>query len=253
MVGGGSLGDLGGLAASLWLRGVGLVMVPTTLLSMVDSSVGGKTAVNLPHGKNLVGTFWSAEQVHIDPAFLSTLPESEYRSGLGEVLKIAIGLDAELAAYCEHAADALSARDVTAVDLAVQHALTAKIRVVEADPREGGARRLLNLGHTLGHALEAHSAYTIPHGVTVARGIHHVIDLAERIGHCGAVDAERGRSLLHRFGFAADDLPPATVLRPLLAHDKKRAGQRIHAVLPTGIGRSEVVAMGLDEFLLGID
>ncbi len=252
-IGGGSLGDLGGLAASLWLRGVGLVMVPTTLLSMVDSSVGGKTAVNLPRGKNLVGTFWSAERVRIDPEFLTTLPEPEYRSGLGEVLKVAIGLDAELAEHCERAHAALLARDADAVGIAVQRCLEAKIRIVEADPREGGLRRLLNLGHTLGHALEADSGYAIPHGITVARGIYHVLELAERTGHCGAADAARGRRLLERFGFEAHEVPAAMVLRNYLVQDKKRQGARIHAVLPTGIGSSKVVSMDLDGFLQGID
>ena len=247
-IGGGTVGDLGGMAASLWLRGIAFEQVPTTLLSMVDSSVGGKTAINIEEGKNLVGTFWPARTVLIDPGFLTTLSDDEYASGLGEVLKVAIGLDAEMFALCEQHAAAVVARDPGALATIIERALRAKIDVVESDFREAGRRRLLNLGHTLGHALEAESAYTKPHGVMVARGIHYVIDLATRRDALADDTASRMRTLLEAYGFATTPLPDAARLRDFLRRDKKRAGDSIHAVLPTGIGASEVVEMGWDEF-----
>src|SRR5690606_27347977 len=182
VAGGGSIGDVGGLAASLYARGLDLVLLPTTLLAMVDSCVGGKTAIDLPEGKNLAGTFHPARLVAIDFAFLTSLPQDEFRSGLGELLKVAVGLSPALFDLIEAHADALLARDPDTLARAVQLALAAKITVVEADPEDRGARRLLNLGHTLGHALEAHAGYRVAHGIAVARGVHFAIALAARLG-----------------------------------------------------------------------
>lgn len=247
VAGGGSLGDLGGLAAALYCRGIEFVLVPTTLLAMVDSSVGGKTAVDLPEGKNLVGAIHPASAVVIDLAFLSTLPEAEFRSGLGEVVKVAIGLSAELFSLLEAQATAVHARDPAILGDVVRLALAAKIRVVEADLHERGRRRLLNLGHTLAHALEAHSGFSLPHGVAVARGLHFALDLAARRQTIAPADAARARALLLRYGFAADPLPPSDALAPFVRRDKKAAGDGIHFVLPTGIGRAETVHLGTDE------
>lgn len=248
-LGGGAVGDLGGLAASLHLRGIDLVMLPTTLLSMVDSSVGGKTAVNLDAGKNLVGTFWPAREVWIDLRWLSTLPEHEYRSGLGEVAKVALGLDADLLDRLEAEPEALRRRDPDALAFAIERCLRAKIDIVEQDPREGGARRLLNLGHTLAHALEAHSGYRLPHGLAVARGLHAALDVAAACGELPAAQAARGRALLENLGFARDPLPPAADLAPWLERDKKRAGDEIHVVLPDGAGSCHTRPMRPAEFL----
>ena len=163
-LGGGTIGDLGGLAASLYKRGVELIAVPTTLLAMLDSSVGGKTAVNLPEGKNLIGRIWPASAVLIDPHFLRTLPDAEFTSGLGEAIKMAIGLDAELFELLETQPEAVAAREPEVLEQIILRAVIAKIRVVEEDVHESGPRRLLNLGHTLGHALEMHAESPIPHG-----------------------------------------------------------------------------------------
>jgi 3-dehydroquinate synthetase len=248
-VGGGSVGDAVGLAAALLLRGVDLVSVPTTLLAMVDSSVGGKTAINLPEGKNLVGAYWPASEVWIDTDFLATLPEDEWRSGLGEVLKVAIGLDPDLFEHCEQHVGPLLARDAAAIEVAIARAVAAKIRVVEEDPREAGARRLLNLGHTLGHALEMASDFSIPHGVAVARGLHHAIDVARTQRTVERADAERMRKLLAAFGFEPHPLPEHSALSAFLGRDKKVVDGQLHAVLPTGIGRSATFCMKPDAFL----
>lgn len=237
-LGGGSVGDLGGLAASLLLRGVRFVQVPTTLLAMLDSSVGGKTAINLPEGKNLVGTFWPAALVLVHTGYLATLPDPEYRSGLGEALKVGIGLSAELFELLESGRDALLQRDPALLDRVVELAVRAKIRVVEADPRENGQRRLLNLGHTLGHALEAHAGGRLPHGIAVARGIAFALDLARARGDIDTAAAERCDRLLDAYGFERTPLPPASALAPFLRRDKKSEGDRLHMVLPTGIGTS---------------
>jgi 3-dehydroquinate synthase len=248
-VGGGSLGDAVGLAAAILLRGVELVLVPTTLLAMVDSSVGGKTAINLPEGKNLVGAYWPASEVWIDTAFLGSLPDPEWRSGLGEVLKVAVGLDAELFDHCEQHTDRLLSREPEATARAIALALAAKIRVVEEDPLENGARRLLNLGHTLGHALEMASDFSIPHGVAVARGLHHALDVADAQGTAASAETQRMRDLLAAFGFARDPLPDRATLAGFLERDKKIIDGRLLAVLPTGIGRSNVIGMAPAEFL----
>lgn len=250
-VGGGSVGDAVGLTAALHRRGVDLVQVPTTLLAMVDSSVGGKTAINLTGGKNLAGHLWPAVEVWIDIAFLRSLPEVEWRSGLGEVAKIAIGLDAALFAFLEDSVDAVLGRDAGATRTIVEAALRAKIRIVEADPTELGPRRLLNLGHTLGHALEARSGYALSHGVAVARGLRHAIDVAETTATLDATDAARMRHLLARLGFDDAPLPPVAELAPFVGRDKKLAGGVLHAVLPTAIGQSEIVETSAAEFLAG--
>jgi 3-dehydroquinate synthase len=248
-VGGGSIGDLAGFAASVYLRGVRYVQVPTTLLAMLDSSVGGKTAVNLPEGKNLVGTFWPAQLVLMDPAFVATLSEPEYRSGLGEALKIGIGLSAPLFDLLERERAAVLRRDPGALAAMLELALAAKIAVVESDPRENGPRRLLNLGHTLGHALEAHGAGALPHGVAVARGLHFALELANERGTIAAGAAGRCRALLAAYGFAATPLPPAAALAPFVARDKKAQDGGLHVVLPTGIGSSQTCHLPLEAII----
>ena len=247
-LGGGAVGDLAGLAASLFLRGIGLVQVPTTLLSMVDSSVGGKTAINLPEGKNLVGTFWPAREVLIDPGFVRSLSEQEFRSGLGEVLKVAVGLSAVLFDLLETERKEVLARDPQVLERVIGLALEAKIRIVEDDPREIGNRRLLNLGHTLGHALEAASSFAIAHGIAVARGIRFAVERSETLGFLAADKAERCRQLLADYGFEDTPLPAWKDLDPFLRRDKKLRGGRLQVVLPTDLGASCLEPMGVDDF-----
>lgn len=243
--GGGVVGDLAGLAAALYLRGIEFWQVPTTLLAMVDSSVGGKTAVNLPEGKNLVGALHPAARVFVDVELLTGLPEAEYRSGLAEAIKMAIGCDGELFGHLERHADAILARDLAALDPVVVRSIAAKIAVVEQDPREQGPRRILNLGHTLGHALEAHSGFTVPHGHCVARGLHLALGLAATAGTMPAAQASRAAALLTRYGHPRTPLPPAAELLPFLARDKKILDGMVQFVVPTGIGSARPQAIPL--------
>lgn len=170
--GGGVIGDLGGFAASLYQRGIDVVQVPTTLLAQVDSSVGGKTAVNLTGGKNLAGTFHQPQQVWADCSTLETLPLDEFQSGLGEVLKSALIGDAELLAQLESNHEAILARDAAALQSIVERCVRVKANVVAQDEHEGGLRKALNLGHTFAHAIEHAAGYgKIPHGVAVGVGL----------------------------------------------------------------------------------
>lgn len=248
-IGGGAVCDLAGLAAALCLRGIELALVPTTLLAMVDASVGGKCAIDLPEGKNLVGAFWPATDVLIDPTFVATQSDAEFRSGLAEIAKVAIGLDPTLFAACERTAAALRQRDPSELTDAIAAAVAAKIGVVERDPRESGERRLLNLGHTLGHALEARSGFAIPHGLAVAQGLHHAIALAESRNAIARTDADRCRALLGALGLGPVPTPVATELLPLVARDKKVDSSGLFAVLPTAPGRSRLERMTPREFL----
>lgn len=252
-VGGGAVGDLGGLAASLFLRGIELWSCPTTLLAMVDSAVGGKTAVNLPEGKNLAGTVHPASLVVVDVDFAATLPEAEFRSGLAEVVKMAIGRDAGLFALLERERNGVLARDPELLQRLVAGALTAKIAIVERDLHETGERRLLNLGHTLGHALEAHADGRIPHGLCVARGLHFAIELAVAEQLLTPADAARCTRLLTAYGFDRDPLPPTAALAPFLQRDKKVEGGEVHFVFPTGIGASTAQRLPIGRLLAQLD
>jgi 3-dehydroquinate synthase len=223
--------------------------VPTTLLAMVDSAVGGKTAVNLPEGKNLVGTVHPASLVVIDVDFVRTLPEVEFMSGLAEAVKMAIGLDAGLFALLERERDAVLRRDADVLVEVVRSSVAAKVAIVEGDPREHGRRRLLNLGHTLGHALEAWSKGQRAHGLCVARGLFFALDLAGDLGAMSARDRERCALLLRAYGYEADPLPRRAELAPFLARDKKVVGATVHFALPTGIGQSRVEPLELQRLV----
>ncbi len=182
-LGGGVVGDLGGLAASLYMRGVDVVQCPTTLLAQVDASVGGKTAINLEAGKNLAGTFHQPRAVFADTATLATLDASEFRSGLGEVVKSALLDGEDFFAWLESNAAKLAARDFEALTGAVERSVKLKARVVASDPTERGARKSLNLGHTFAHAIEHVAGYgRVPHGVAVAVGLRLALELGLRNG-----------------------------------------------------------------------
>lgn len=248
-IGGGAHCDLVGLAASLCLRGVELVLVPSTLLAMVDASVGGKTAIDLPEGKNLVGSFWPASEVLVDVGLAATQSEPEFRAGLAELAKVAIGIDAALFAACERDAAALLARDAAPLAAAVRAAVAAKLRIVTADPLERGERRLLNLGHTLGHALEARSGYAMPHGLAVAQGLHHVLGLAVELALLSSADGARCAALLDALGLPAGPLPPPAELLDFVARDKKLDAAGLTVVLPTAPGSSRLVKLSPRAFL----
>ena len=248
-IGGGTVGDLGGLCAALFLRGIECWQVPTTLMGMVDSAVGGKTAVNLPEGKNLVGCVHPPALVAIDPDLAAGLPQREFDGGLAEALKTAIGLDQDLFELLEGRVAAVRARDPDVLVDVIARCVAQKARIVENDLNEDGSRRLLNLGHTLGHALEAHAGFAVGHGHCVARGLHFALDLARELRAIGANDAARCAALLAAYGHTAAALPPARELEPFLRRDKKVTADRVHFVLPTGIGRSEVRALPVQQVL----
>jgi 3-dehydroquinate synthase len=242
-LGGGVIGDLAGFAAACWMRGIDFVQMPTTLLAMVDSSVGGKTGVNLPAGKNLVGAFHQPRAVIADTGTLASLPEREYRSGLAEVAKHSAIGDAAFFARLETLVDALAARDAAALAEVIAHDCAFKAAVVARDETEQGERALLNFGHSFGHALETASGYgTLLHGEAVAIGMVLAARLSTRLGMAAEADSERLAALLERFGLPTS-LPAGSDADTLLAHmrlDKKNLAGRLRLVLWRGIGRAEI-------------
>jgi 3-dehydroquinate synthase len=244
-VGGGVIGDLAGFVAATWHRGAPLFMVPTSLLAMVDSCVGGKVGINHPAGKNLIGAIHQPVGVWIDTAFLDTLPDREYRSGLAEVVKDAVIADAEFFDWLEKNADRILARETQAVEKIITRCCEIKARVVEADEREStGGRMVLNYGHTFGHAFEAVAGYgTWTHGEAVAAGMICASRLAERLGMISAEVTERQTALLKRFGLPAerDQSWSVDAILEVMQRDKKAVDGRLRFVLPTRIGRVELV------------
>lgn len=240
--GGGSCTDLAGFAAGCFLRGIELIQVPTTLLGQVDAAIGGKTAIDLPGAKNSVGAFHHPSLVVCDTSLLATLPPGELRSGLVESIKMAFLLDPALLGRIEEGLEALLAGDPSALAPVVVGSVAAKVAVVEADPREGGARQLLNFGHTLGHAIEAALGYRgLRHGEAVAYGMLFALRLAARRGLPPA-DGARLAALLGRLGLPP--LPPLAAgdLVAAMARDKKAREDGLVWVLPDQLGRGRSVA-----------
>jgi 3-dehydroquinate synthase len=240
-VGGGVVGDLAGFAAATYNRGLPLLMVPTTLLAMVDSSVGGKVGVNLQAGKNLVGAFHQPVGVWIDTAALETLPEREYRSGLAEVVKYGVILDADFFSWLESNADAVLARESGAVRYVVERCCLLKADVVELDEREEtGLRMVLNYGHTFAHAFETVGGYGAwLHGEAVAAGMVCASRLAERLGMISPDVTERQVRMLEQFGLPTAPQPPWPVnaLLEAMRRDKKAQAGRLRFVLPKQLGK----------------
>jgi shikimate kinase / 3-dehydroquinate synthase len=258
-IGGGALGDAAGFAAATYLRGVPLIHVPTTLVAQIDSSIGGKTAVNVPEGKNLVGAFHQPRAVVIDIDHLATLPRRQLRAALGEAIKYAALGDERLFALLEEDAAAIAHRDPRAVESGalaelVERCVLAKIEVVAADEREQAGRIALNLGHSLGHAVEAAAGFRrILHGEAVAHGLRGAVAIGRALGVTPADRAERIESLLDVAGLAVE--PPdvsADVVRDLLRRDKKRASGRLRWVLPTESGVTVEAAVPDDAVEAGI-
>ncbi|RUM87832.1 MAG: 3-dehydroquinate synthase [Thermodesulfatator sp.] len=237
-VGGGVVGDVAGFLASIYLRGVPYVQIPTTLLAQVDSSVGGKTGVDLPEGKNLLGTFYQPRRVYIDYGVLSTLPLAHLRNGLAEVVKYGAALSRELFKFLELQAERLLSYDPEALEHIIYESCRLKAWVVSQDEREAGLRRVLNFGHTLGHALEAALNYEILHGEAVAVGMVAAARLSEALGVAEEPVAEKLKTLLSRLGLPVglpNDLDPESLLG-FLAADKKVWHGRLTMVLLRRIG-----------------
>lgn len=228
-LGGGVVGDIAGFAAATYLRGIDCVQIPTTLLSMTDSSVGGKTAIDLKAGKNLAGAFKQPKFVAIDTDFLETLPETEIKNGLGELIKYAVIDGGEILTMLE---DGFGKN----VQKIVEAAVDIKRRVVEADEKESGLRRILNFGHTPAHAAEKLSGYTLPHGVAVAAGVNLMLRASVRKADCPARDAQRIEKLCVKYGLPVAFEYTAKRLAEASAGDKKTEGEFINLVLADKIG-----------------
>jgi 3-dehydroquinate synthase len=242
--GGGIVNDMAGFLAAIFMRGIPVIQVPTTLLAQVDAAVGGKTGVNLVSGKNLIGSFHQPQTVLIDPAMLETLPEREYHAGLYEILKCGIIRDEALFRFLsEHRAEVLE-RQPDAMDRVIASSVRIKAEVVSADERESDLRRILNFGHTFGHALEAETGYTrFLHGEAVAFGMRAAIYLGQRTGHLSAEDSVEMLETIDSYGPipALSGINPENLLARLL-HDKKTVQGKVHFVLPVRIGEVTVVS-----------
>jgi 3-dehydroquinate synthase len=243
-VGGGVIGDLAGFVAASFARGLAFVQVPTTLLAHVDSSVGGKTGVNLPGAKNMVGAFWQPAGVLIDTATLGTLPDREYRAGLAEVVKYGVILDSEFFAFLEANIAQINARDAATLERIIERSCRLKADVVEQDEREEtGLRAVLNYGHTFCHAIEAVTGYgEFLHGEAVAMGMMCAARLAERLGRIDASLGDRQFALLTALGLPID-VPPVDhdAMLAAMQRDKKVEHGRLRFVLPTELGHVELV------------
>ncbi len=240
-LGGGVVGDIAGFAAATFLRGIPFVQVPTTLLAQVDSSVGGKTGIDHPGGKNLIGAFYQPKAVIADISTLNSLPEREYRAGLAEVVKYGVVLDSAFFEYLESAVAGLDARDAYTLAYIVSRCCQLKANVVEQDERESGLRAVLNYGHTIGHAFEAISAYSgMIHGEAVAIGMVRAASISRDEGLCSESDLERIVGLLVKLGLPVE--PPKVSLEQiaaLIANDKKSRSGLVNFICNSGIGGHE--------------
>jgi 3-dehydroquinate synthase len=242
-LGGGVIGDLAGYAASTWLRGVPFVQIPTSLLAMVDASIGGKVGVDLPAGKNLVGAFKQPALVLSDPETLATLPSAEFRSGLAEVLKAAIIGDAALF-------EQIASGGGGALAQVIADAARVKVRVVERDPLEQGDRAWLNLGHTFAHALEVLSGYALRHGEAVALGMIAASEMSAALGMCARDLPVRVRRMVERLGLPQQHpFDPHAALAAMGA-DKKRRGRSLRFVVPLRIGQVTVIEAPSEQAVL---
>ena len=243
-LGGGVVGDMVGFAAACYQRGVDFIQVPTTLLAQVDSSVGGKTAVNHPRGKNMIGAFHQPRRVVIDTTVLATLPAREFAAGLAEIIKYGCIRDAAFFNWLEANMDALLARDAQVLSRAIARSCEIKAEVVAADERERGLRAILNFGHTFGHAIETHTGYgSWLHGEAVAAGMVLAADLSHRLGAVSEADVVRIEALIERAGLpgcAPSDLSTGRFIE-LMGVDKKVIDGRLRLITLAGLGRAHIL------------
>ncbi len=250
-LGGGVVGDLAGFAAATFLRGIPFVQVPTTLLAQVDSSVGGKTAIDHPRGKNLIGAFHQPRMVLIDVATLATLPRREFRAGLAEVVKYGVAMERPFFEFLERESAAILNMDADCLEHIVLDCCRLKARVVEQDEKESGLRAILNYGHTLGHAIETLAGYgTLVHGEAVAIGMVLAARISQSGGYCDERDVARVVALLERFGLPCAPPPvDRSRLAETLLTDKKSRGGIIRYVCNRGIGDCVVVNLTVEQLL----
>ena len=240
-LGGGVIGDLTGFAAACYMRGVPFIQVPTTLLAMVDSSVGGKTGVNHPMGKNMIGAFYQPQLVLMDLETLKTLPKEEFLSGMAEVIKYGVIGDRELFDFLEKNREKILAQEHEPLGHIIRRSCEIKADVVSRDEREGGLRAILNFGHTVGHAVETLSGYTVRHGEAVAIGMVYAARLSHRIGLCSDTVPGRVERLIGAYGLptsldALERRPSVTELMDTIQVDKKAEGGKVRLILPKKVG-----------------
>ena len=250
-LGGGVVGDITGFIASIYMRGIPHIQVPTTLLAQVDSSIGGKTGIDLPQGKNILGTFCQPKGVFIDLAFLKTLTSHEFGSGLAEIVKYGIIDDPKLFSSLEVEAEAVRTRDMNLLEKIITRSCRIKKGIVEIDEMEKGVRRILNYGHTIGHAIEAESRYSISHGEAISMGMVASATISERLKYLPSEDRERIISLIKAIGLPnriTRTLSPDGILSRIKM-DKKKEGDTIHFVLLKRIG-TPFVNDGVPEALI---
>lgn len=253
-LGGGVIGDLTGFAASIYMRGIRYIQLPTTLLSAVDSSIGGKTAVNLKEGKNLAGTFWQPTAVYFDTATLETLPKTELQNGISEIIKAAMLLDNSILTLFENNKPAQLGNFI---EEAIVDAVNVKKYLVETDERENGIRRILNLGHTIGHAVEKCSNYRIPHGQAVAMGLFAMVKIAAAKGWCKDSNlTARLHKIYSLYGFDLNIPYTPKELACAALSDKKKHGDTISLIVPKCAGECSIkeihISQLADLFALGI-
>jgi len=251
-VGGGVVGDIAGFAASSYMRGVKLIHVPTTLLAMVDSAIGGKTGINYHGLKNVVGSFYQPEAVFVDVEFLKTLPEREYLSAFAEVVKYGIIRDSELFDFLERNVQGIRKRDPRILKIVVERSIKNKVEIVEGDEKETGMRAILNFGHTFGHAIESLTGYRrFYHGEAVAIGMVKAMEVSERMGLVEKEDVDRVVKLLKslKLPVAVSDGVEKEKMLEIMLKDKKNKNSSLRFVLTKGIG-SSIIASGVKEELI---
>ena len=237
-LGGGVVGDMVGFIASVFMRSIPYIQIPTTLLAQVDSSIGGKTAIDLPSGKNLLGTFYQPQAVFTDLSYLTTLPEKEFNNGLAEIIKYGIIDDEKLFCLLEENMESVKRKDPALLIKIVECCCRIKKAIVEIDEKEQGLRRILNYGHTLGHALEAQSNFTFSHGEAVALGMIAAARISENVGYLDSACRERIEDLIQESGLPCripKDVAAGEIISRLKM-DKKKEGDIIHFVLLKKIG-----------------
>lgn len=237
-LGGGVVGDMAGFVASTYMRGLPYYQIPTTLLAQVDSSIGGKTAIDLPEGKNLLGAFYQPKGVFIDLSFLKTLPSREFRNGMAEIVKYGIIDDVELFSLLESKVKAIEDRNATFLSVIIEKSCRIKKGVIEIDEKETGLRRILNFGHTIGHAVEAESDYSVSHGDAVSIGMVAAARISEKLKYLPAEDRERIENLIKTIGLPCR-IPVSVSTEGILSRlkvDKKKEGDAIQFVLLKKIG-----------------
>lgn len=241
-LGGGVVGDLTGFAAATYLRGIPVIQVPTTLLAAVDSSIGGKTAINLPAGKNLVGAFHQPALIWRDVTLLETLPEDVFKDGMAEIIKYGVLADAKLFdLLCDRTAAKNRMNEI------VDRCAELKMQYVEADEQDTGIRQLLNLGHTIAHGIEKATDYQVSHGSAVAKGMAGIAEISARQGWCSQETARRIRQILEIYEFDLSIAQSKDVLYDIMKTDKKRKGGYIDLVVPEEIGRCRLQRVTIDE------